>query len=300
MAGCAHTTRLSANAESREPDQTLFLWPEGLPEAVPPGLSEQIVERENPYGLLDRAALNVTTPSLTVFRSARPDGTALLLIPGGGYRWVVVDKEGFEGARVFSAPPDKRPAPDVFVLRYRLPHQGWKTGAYAPLEDARQAMIRVRAWMKEERGLASEVNVCGFSAGGHLAGWLAYTASGAQRPNRAALIYPVALMSGPFAHKGSVEHLLTRNGLAAEDSGLALPEQVTGSAPPTFLLHATDDASVPVENSLSVWQALRQNGVVASLHVFTSGGHGFGMRGIKDTERQNWPLMLLDWLGQKS
>ena len=128
-----------------EADEVVFLWPDGPPGGVPAELEEKIVHRENPFGLADRAAHDVTAPSLSVFRPLRPDGSAILIIPGGGYKWVVVDKEGFEGARHFSGQ-----GATVYVLRYRLPHQGWQAGSLAPLEDAQRAMRTIRARATED------------------------------------------------------------------------------------------------------------------------------------------------------
>ena len=98
----------------RQPDETVRLWPAGPPGGVPDGLVEHYVERTNPFGLRDRAVLDVTDPTLSIFRPDNPDGSAILIIPGGGYKWVVVEKEGYEGARWFS-----RRGATVYVMSYR-------------------------------------------------------------------------------------------------------------------------------------------------------------------------------------
>ncbi len=141
----------------------------GLPPGgVPAGLSEEIVERPNDLGLRDRIVRHVTRPRITVFRPAgRPRG-ALLLLPGGGYRHVVVDKEGFETARWFAAR-----GLAVFVLFYRLPADGWAGGPDAPLQDAQRAMRVIRSRAATWDLDAAQLGVIGFSAGGHLAALLA-------------------------------------------------------------------------------------------------------------------------------
>ncbi len=292
--------------EVAEPDEVISLWPTGVPGGVPSGLTESIVARDNPFGLLDRAAHDVTAPSLSVFRPARPDGSAILIIPGGGYKWVVIDKEGFEGARHFSA----RGA-TVYVLRYRLPHQGWAAGPDAPLQDAQRAMRVIRSRTDIDSIDPARVMVMGFSAGGHLAGTLAmrfdapvYDAqdavdSLAVRPDAAALIYPVATMTRPFAHEGSRLCLLGTNPSPEVVYSWSLETMVRGNMPPVFLMHAEDDAAVPVENALMLYTALRAADLPVALHLFETGGHGFGLRGIAGTPLESWPDLISGWLGAK-
>lgn len=283
-------------------DETLLLWPEGPPGGVPEGLAEKIVRRDNPFGLTDRAAHDVTAPSLSIFHPETPDGSAILIIPGGGYKWVVIDKEGFEGARHFAG----RGA-TVYVLRYRLPHQGWQAGPDAPLQDAQRAMRLIRARAEEDGIDPARVMVIGFSAGGHLAGILAMQfdtpvyppADGADalpaRPDAAALIYPVATMTEPFAHPGSRLNMLGEQPAPEEITRWSLESMARPDMPPVFLMHATDDAAVPVENALILHAALRGAGVPVALHVFEAGGHGFGLRGIAGSPLQSWPSLLHDW-----
>ncbi|MFN3313624.1 MAG: alpha/beta hydrolase [Hyphomonas sp.] len=284
------------------PEHVILLWPEGVPGGVPDGLTETVVERDNPFGLLDRAAHDVTAPSLTIFRPETPDGSAILIIPGGGYRWVVMDKEGFEGARHFTGA-----GATVYVLRYRLPHQGWAAGPETPLQDAQRAVRLIRARAAEDSVDPSRVMVMGFSAGGHLAGLLAarfdapvYTPAdaadtGSARPDAASLIYPVATFTEPHAHAGSRANMLGDAPSAEDIAAWSLETLIRPNMPPVFLMHAADDAAVPVENALILYDALRGAGVPTALHVFEAGGHGFGLRGIADTPLAAWPELLLVW-----
>lgn len=304
VAACASVSANApaASTETIEPDLILPLWSQGVPGGVPEGLTETIVHRDNPYGLMDRAAHDVTRPTLSVFKPAEPDGSAILIIPGGGYKWVVIDKEGYEGARHFSGG-----GATVYVLRYRLPHQGWAAGPDAPLQDAQRAMRLIRARAAVDRIDPARVMIMGFSAGGHLAGMLAtrYDAPVYEvqdeadalpaRPDAAALIYPVATMTRPFVHEGSRLCLLGADPAPEQVRAYSLETCVRPDMPPVFLMHAEDDAAVPVENALMLHDALRQIGHPVALHLFEDGGHGFGMRGIAGTPREAWPGLIRDW-----
>jgi acetyl esterase/lipase/mannose-6-phosphate isomerase-like protein (cupin superfamily) len=286
----------------RAPDLEIELWPGGAPGGEDVKLTEHVVDRDNPFGLVDRAAHDVTRPTLSVFRPARPDGSAILIIPGGGYRWVVIDKEGFEGARWFS-----RQGATVYVLKHRLPHQGWAAGPDTPLQDAQRAIRIIRSRAATDGVDPARVMVMGFSAGGHVAGSLATrfaapvyeprdTADGlSARPDAAVLMYPVVSMKAEIAHAGSRANLLGDAPQQTLIETYSLEIAPPSTTPPTLLIHAADDSSVPVDNALVMFDALRKAGVATSLHVFDSGGHGFGLRGIEDDPRSAWPGLVMDW-----
>jgi acetyl esterase/lipase len=298
------TPPVAAGAPSvADPLEVIDIWPGPPPGDVPAGLAEEIVERPNDLGLRDRIIRHVIRPRVTVFRpTGRPRG-ALLLLPGGGYRHVVVDKEGFETARWLAAR-----GLVVFVLFYRLPASGWAGGPDAPLQDAQRAMrvIRQRAatWDLDP----AQLGVIGFSAGGHVAARLAYGSAAAAyaaiddadrtsvRPDVAALIYPVVAMDDPVAHAGSREQLLGPSPDPALMHAYSADTIVRPDAPPTFILHAADDTSVPIENALRMAQALRSAVVPVDVHVFAAGGHGFGLRYVADKPVAAWPDLLLRWI----
>jgi acetyl esterase/lipase len=285
-----------------DPRETIDLWPNGAPgmPAAPP--VETVDERSKDPRLADRAVHGITRPRLVVFRPERPNGTAVLLFPGGGYRWVVVDKEGYEmgrwlAARGFTA----------FVLFYRLPGEGWGAGPDVALSDAQRAMRIIRSRAAQFRIRPDRLIAMGFSAGGHLCGDLAtrfdaptYVAVDAAdrlsaRPDGAALLYAVQSMTLPVAHSGSRSQLLGEHAELALERAHTPAWNVTARTPPCFLLHAEDDASVPVENTLEMRAALRAAGVLAETHLFPEGGHGFGLRLAAGKPVQVWPELFRRW-----
>lgn len=285
-----------------DPTETVRLWP-GLPPGAPAPLPrEEIVNRFATTGFQDRIVTNIGAPSMTVFRPARPNGAALLIIPGGGYIRVVIDKEGFECARRWADA-----GVTCFVLRYRLPAEGWADRTRASLQDAQRALRLIRAKAGQYGIDPARIGVMGFSAGGHLAASLA-TRHGedtyapvdtadrlSARPDVAALIYPVISMSAPHAHAGSRAALVGKNASPAVEAANSPHTRATAATPPTFLLHAADDASVPVDNSLMMYAGLRVQNIPAAMHLFETGGHGFGLRHAKGKPVEHWPQLFDRW-----
>jgi acetyl esterase/lipase len=295
----AHAAPVSA----AEPGgMTVAVWPGGAPGAQKVTAREALVERLPDGPLRDRFAEHVTNPLLTLFA---PKGTAngitLLIVPGGGYVRVVIDKEGFEAAEWFSARGFT-----CAVLRYRLPADGWAAGPDAPVHDAMRAVRILRSRPLAAGEPPPRIGVMGFSAGGHLvARLITEQALGYERrdaadelparPDFAVLMYPVIATMGPGAHRGSVQQLLASGVKEADLSRLSPNLNVTADTPPTLLVHAGDDASVPVENSLLMYAALRKAGVRSELHLFDQGGHGFGLRAIAGKDVAAWPALVESW-----
>lgn len=295
-----------ALAQHREPDAEILLW-----QGVPPGsgaimdtLEEQIVERsETPDIIRDRFVAGITRPRLLVFEPETPTGAAMLMIPGGGYQRVVLDKEGFESAERFN-----EDGVTVFVLVYRLPHEGHDNGRDVPLQDAQRAMRLIRA-AAEDYGLdPGRVGVIGFSAGGHVAGSLTtrfdapvYAPRDAAdtlsaRPDVSVLVYPVTRLSGPAVHEGSRDRLIGPEPDAETLAVYDIAEAARSDAPPIFILHASNDLSVPVPNALNVYDAFFALGVPVAMHIFADGGHGFGIRFTSGLPVAAWPDLVLRWM----
>lgn len=278
------------------------LWPAGqVPGERGSARTPHVVERSADPTRPERYVDQVDAPWLVVHAPVHPNGKALLVIPGGGYQRVVIDKEGTDLV------PDwvDRAGYTLFVLRYRLPEAG--RDRQAALADAQRAMRVIRA-QAPRRGLQPDsVAVMGFSAGGHVAARLAtgfdtpaYPARDAAdrlsaRPARAILVYPVIDM-GAQAHAGSRQRLLGAQPDAGLVTGYSMQQQVTRGMPPTLLLHAADDTVVSVDNSLLMAQALAAHGVEHELHVFAHGGHGFGMRLPPGSTTALWPAIAQRWL----
>lgn len=293
----------SARGQSAPPDptETIRLWPGPAPGGEAVRITPEVVERSTDPAFHDRIARYTRDPILTVMRPARPNGASMLLVPGGGYRWAVVDKEGLDCARSFAAA-----GVTCFVLRYRLPGDGWAAGADAPLQDAQRALRLVRAQAIVEGRDPARVAVLGASAGGHLAGLLTArpdttyaTVDGADaesfRPDLSMLLYPVATMADPHVHSGSRRELLGATPTTAAMERYSLERLDWRDRPPVFFMHAMDDASVPVENSLQLLSTLRRAGVAAEAHLFEEGGHGFGVRLIAGRPAAIWPALALAW-----
>jgi acetyl esterase/lipase len=284
---------------------TLELWPGGTPGGDRVTVREEIIERLPDGPMRDRFAQHVTRPRLTLFKPRTNwNGVTLLIVPGGGYVRVVIDKEGFEAAEWFT-----QRGFAAAVLRYRMPADGWAAGADAPVHDAMRALrvLRHRPWPAERYAKGKQkFGVIGFSAGGHLCARLitepalGYPGQDAAdrlsaRADFAVLMYPVIATTGPAAHAGSANQLR-----AAGVSDGALERysphlNVSASTPPTMLVHAADDAAVPVENSQLMFDSLRKAGIRSALHVFDSGGHGFGLRGIAGRNAAVWPTLVENW-----
>ncbi|MDX2220527.1 MAG: alpha/beta hydrolase [Burkholderiales bacterium] len=282
--------------------EVLDLWPGRAPGAPTVLPTETVVERSKDPSLKDRHIAGVNRPRLAVFRAANPNGASLLLMPGGGYRWVVVDREGYEMARWLSAR-----GVTVFVLFYRLPGDGWADNANVALADAQRAMRLVRHHAASFAIDPARIAAMGFSAGGHLCADLmtrfdakvyapvdaadALTA----RPALAAPLYPVVSMSLPHAHRGSRERLLGPAPTEAQERAHSPHLNVSAANPPCFLLHAEDDTSVPAANSMLLRDALLKHQLPVETHLFPTGGHGFGLSKTVGKTVAIWPELFLNW-----
>ncbi len=291
----------AGTAGPADPTETIKIWPNGAPGGEGVTVTGVVTERSTDPAFHDRFAQYTTDPLLTVFRPETANGTALLLIPGGGYRWAVLDKEGYDVARVFAAT-----GTTCFVLRYRLPDDGWAAHSDAPLQDAQRAMRIIRHRAADFGVDPAKIGLLGASAGGHLGGLaIARTDAtyadvdaadaGSFRPDFSLLMYPVATMRDPHVHAGSRRYLLGEAPTEAQLAAWSLEEMDWKGAPPVWLVHAMDDASVPVENSLQLLARLKADGVKAEAHLFQEGGHGFGIRLIEGRPAAVWPELARAW-----
>lgn len=285
------------------PDASFPLWPGEAPGLLDKSLQDHVLVRNPDPAFPDRAMDHIRTPRLDVFRAGKPNGAAMLVIPGGGYARVVVDKEGYELAPWLAAR-----GVTAFVLFYRLPGDPWQDSSNVALADAQRAMRLIRHQAAKWKVDPKRVGAMGFSAGGHLCADLAtrfgrtvYAPVDAAdaldaRPLLAAPTYPVVSMDPSFAHMGSRTQLIGKAPTAEMAAEHSPERQVGPNTPPCFLCHAEDDATVPVQNTLALRSALTAAKVPVETHLFEQGGHGFGWG--KRTEGKPahlWPELFLAW-----
>lgn len=247
---------------------------------------------------VNRSTLAISLPEPGVVPSA-----AIVICPGGAYMGLAYDMEGTYIAKWMN---DRGVA--AGILKYRT--GGGPNRHPAPLDDAQLALQIMRARADQYGYPSDKIGVMGFSAGGHLAATAAtqflepnasaddYSpAAQSSRPDFLVLAYPVVSMEDHVTHNGSRGKLLGKSPSEELKAELSADERVTSRTPPTFLLHATDDPAVGVENSLRFYRACVQNDVPAELHVFEKGGHGFGMWHDELPVRL-WPELLEAWMRQ--
>lgn len=211
-------------------------------------------------------------------------GLGVVICPGGGYGRLAIDHEGFQMAQWLAAN-----GITAAVLKYRMPNGHPEV----PLEDAEQALRLLRGDVPGAGGfVCPKVGIMGFSAGGHLAAYV--STMGAVRPDFSILFYPV-ITSLP-GHQGSFNNLLGKENRTPEsNTRYSLENQVSAQTPPALLLLSDDDTSVPPISSTRYYNALKEHGIEASMHIYPTGGHGWG---IRDSFRYKaeWQAALLDWL----
>jgi acetyl esterase/lipase len=271
---------LSAQTPPAGPAPEL-LWPEGAPGAL---------------GTADK-----DKPSITPYLAKTPNGTAVIVCPGGGYQNLAMDHEGLQIAKWLNSL-----GISAFVLQYRL---GPKYQHPAMINDAQRAIRTVRSRAADLHIQPDRVGIWGFSAGGHLASTAAthFDAGNSSasdpidrvgsRPDFAILSYAVISL-GEYAHVGSRNNLLGKEPDPKLVEDLSNDLRVTPQTPPTFLFHTSADTVVPAENSVRFYLALRKAGVPAELHIFQNGPHGVGLAPA-DATLSAWSGLLANWLRER-
>jgi acetyl esterase/lipase len=263
------------------PQQTIPLWAAGAPGALGSTPADQ--------------------PEVTPYLPpvGRANGTGVVIFPGGGYAHLSMVHEGSEIANWLAGL-----GVTTFVVKYRLgPNYHHPT----MLGDAQRA-VRIARTRAAEWGVdPNRLGVIGFSAGGHLASTTGthfdagVASSGdaieraSSRPDFLILLYPVITMRDSVTHAGSRLNLLGNTPSAELVRLLSNEMQVTSQTPPTFLVHTVDDRTVPVENSLLFYRALRSAGVSAEMHIFEHGPHGFGLA-TNNPVLSSWTTLCENWM----
>ncbi|MDY3560982.1 alpha/beta hydrolase [Gemmata sp. JC673] len=280
---------LTATAAADPAPQTFPLWPGKAPLAVSDSPTDK--------------------PELTAYRPEKPNGTAVVVCPGGGYGFLANDHEGKQVAEFFV-----KQGVTAFVLKYRIVTKD-RPGPLgeAPLLDAQRAIRLVRAKAKDYAIDPRRVGIMGFSAGGHLASTAAthYEKAGlkndddvekeSSRPDFVILAYPVISMEDGVTHGGSRKNLLGDKPDAKLIELYSNEKQVKKDVPPAFIFHTSADTAVVPENAVRFYLACKKAGVPVEMHIYEKGRHGVGLGSDpKWTGGENsvgtWPDRLSDWL----
>jgi acetyl esterase/lipase len=274
------------------------LWPQGVPNSIANSHYEERIVKS--WGRDCYA--NITDPEIQIYPApkAKATGTAVVICPGGGYVRIAYTHEGNDVAAWFN-----EHGITAVILKYRLPSDSiMKDPSIGPLQDAQQAIRMVRRRASEWNIDPDKIGIMGFSAGGHLASTLSthfndevYETNDttSSRPDFSILIYPVISMINLVTHMGSRINLLGENPDTSTIVRFSNELQVTKETPPTFLVHSENDGAVPVSNSVNYFYALQKNNIPAELHIYQTGGHGYGL-GIGGSTENHWPEACLNWL----
>ena len=255
------------------------LWPEGMPNDNGVVYDKPIVMGE---GTVDvKPGMKVVLP-----RKSDKPSRAVIICPGGGYAMLATMHEGMMWNFFFTSENIA-----TITLSYRLPHGNHEV----PASDVYQAIRIVKQHAKEWNIDPDQIGVMGSSAGGHLASTVATHAADDVRPAFQILFYPVITMDKRYTHMGTHDNLIGADASPEMENLYSNEKQVTEKTPRAFIVLADDDGAVPPINSAWYYAALKEHGVPANIHVYPSGGHGFG-------NMQNWkyngPMLidLADWL----
>lgn len=284
------------------PIGTIDLWPNGVTGQLHGDMQEVVEDISKDSKTFLRRVHGISKPRLAVFPAKKPNGSAMLVIPGGGFTANYFDHEGYQLADFLNGY-----GITCFVLFYRLANDGWDKPADVALIDTQRAMRVIKANAAKFHIDAARTGVIGFSAGGFLTASLAtrhaaalYPATDAAdrldaRPMLAAPIYPVQSVDPAYAYSGVAPSLF---------GGKATPEIIAAYSPdmnvnattsPCFLVHAEDDVTVPVANSTRLRDACKAAKVPVEMHLFASGGHGFGMKGEMNEPDHVWPDLFVNF-----
>lgn len=272
--------------------EQIDLWPSHMPNAGGNRSSELISDKGS--------VTNVSTPRLIVHQPQHPNGTAILVISGGGYAHIELGKESTPAANWLQSE-----GVTAFELIYRLPQENWSS-TKVPFEDAQRAMRIIRNLANHYGIDQHKIGILGFSAGGHLAGITSTLFdknfykpvdaidSLSAKPDFAGLIYPVISMLPPNNKTHSLKSILGNQPTTEEEVAFSVEKQVNSHTPPTFLAQALDDPISPVDNSYLMDKALKNANIPVEMHIFQTGGHGWGL-GKKGSEVSAWPGLFKTW-----
>lgn len=243
----------------------------------------------------------VVFPTLTAYLPdpAKANGTAVIICPGGGYSYLVINDEGSNIARELNTHGIA-----AFVLKYRLPSdETMQNREIGPLQDAQRAIQIVRQRAAEWHIAPNKIGIAGFSAGGHLASTLSTHYQKAVidnpdnislRPDFSILVYAVISFQDSLVHKGSKKALIGENASPEKVKEYSNELQVTNDTPPAFIVQSANDKVVPVANAISYFTALHAHGINVEMQIYQAGGHGYGLH--NNTTADKWIDHLYNWM----
>ncbi|MGO3517088.1 MAG: alpha/beta hydrolase [Acetobacter cibinongensis] len=273
---------------------TLRLWPN-----VPPGgggPADQAL-----YVTSHGSISHISTPVLQVYRPEKPNGSAILLAAGGGYRQIVIRHEAVPATAWLTAL-----GMTVFVLTYRLPDEGWHAGRLAPFQDAQRAIRLIKSNAHQYGINPDQLGLLGFSAGGHLMGmcatrpaWQTYTPVDEVdhlplTVRYAMLAYPVVTLCPPYDTTQTRRSMVGAHPTEAEAEAWSVQTYVTDKSPPFFLVHAADDRIAKAPQTEILQQACVQHHVPVTRYLLETGGHGFSLN--EPYKGTAWSLSAEKWL----
>lgn len=273
---------LPAAVPAADPSATIDLWPGKAPGETK-DIGPEVYNPPKDKQIDVKRLSNVSKPQLLVYPAPadKHTGTAVIVAPGGGYNILAIEHEGTQVCEWLNSL-----GVTAFLLKYRVPKRAMQLpDNLAAIQDAQRAVSLVRSKAADWKLAPDRIGMLGFSAGGNLTAWACLADKrhydsiddadkASSRPSFAALIYPAYLV----------------------DKGGALKAEypVTKDSPPMFFAHASDDPVTPV-SSVALYSALKKAGVPAELHVYATGGHGFGMR-KSEHPVSSWPARCGDWM----
>lgn len=273
------------------------LYADSVPNSKPAVVEERSETDQSGYTRI----YEVTRPTLTVFlpEKEKANGAAVVICPGGSYKFVSFTLEGTDIAKRFV-----EMGVTAFVLKYRLPNDAIMINKeIGPIMDAQRAIQIVRERAKEWGIDRDRVGIVGFSAGGHLAStagthlgkeYLPGKKKGNLRPDFMVLVYPVISFADSIANMGSRTNLIGANPSAEKIKEYSNELHVSKKTPPTYLIHAEDDGGVKVQNMLLFATALQEHKVPFDFYLYEKGGHGFGLN--NKTSEIKWMDLVEDWM----
>jgi len=290
-------TLSTAMATALQTGDEIALWNRSLPPGSATQLAPGVTASAPVGGELHNNIVGILNPSLIAFVPEKPNGTSIIVVPGGSYLKLVAAKEGADIARWLNTL-----GITAFVLKHRLPNEGHADGRHVILQDGQRAIRLVRQHSAVWQLNPDKIGIMGFSAGGHLAAatgtafeTISYPPMDAMdqlspRPDFMALIYPAVGFTAAHGIAGQRESRAAFSEYATNE----IPQVRT---PPTFIMIAADDGLAP--NVVRFWQALAQAENPPELHIAARGGHGFALKADAAPSVRIWPDLFSIWLKTK-